>query len=89
MTMFRTTRKNMTFAHPFVLRGMDAERPAGTYVVEVDEELMTSLSFIAYKRTETRIRLPAIGGMDVEIVRVDPIELEEAARADRWAGLLP
>jgi len=89
MTSFRTTHKNVTFTRPFALRGMDAERPAGTYVVETDEELMPSLSFIAYKRTETRIRLPAMAGMDVEVVRVDPNELEEATGADRWAGLAP
>lgn len=76
----RTTIKTVTFTRPFTLRGMDEERPAGAYVVETDEELVEPLSFAAYRRTATWIRLPRRpGGNDSEqLARIDPDELDEA-----------
>ena len=47
MTM-RTSRRTVTFARPFSLRGIETEQPAGTYAVETDEELLEGLSFPAY-----------------------------------------
>ena len=49
MTM-RTSRRTVTFARPFSLRGIETEQPAGTYAVETDEELLEGLSFPAYRR---------------------------------------
>lgn len=72
----RTTAKTVTFARPFVLTGMDAEWPAGDYLVETDEELITPLSFIAYRRTATWIHSVRGTGRNAEVVRVDPNELE-------------
>ena len=42
----RTSRRTVTFARPFSLRGIDGVQPAGTYVVETDEELIQGLSFM-------------------------------------------
>ena len=56
MTM-RTTSSTVTFIHPFTLSGMDEERPAGTYTVETDEELLQTSSLPAYRRISTLIRL--------------------------------
>lgn len=54
----RTTIKSVTFTRPFTLNGYDSPHPAGTYVVETDEEPIEDLSFLAYRRTGTRIHLP-------------------------------
>lgn len=80
----RTSRKTVTFAQPFSLRGIGAEQPAGTYVVETDEELLEGLSFPAYRRVATMIFLPARPGDAVsgQLVTIDPLELEAAEKRD-------
>jgi hypothetical protein len=73
----RTTSRTLIFRHPFKLSSADDVQPAGSYVVETDEEkLDTSLE--AYRRLATFIRLPGKPGT-VEVGRVidiDPRELE-------------
>lgn len=77
----RTTTKTVTFPRPFTFRGMDAEQPAGRYVVETDEELIDSLSFPVYRRTATWLLLPQRpGGNGAQVIGVDPDELDEALR---------
>ena len=34
----RTTTKNVTFRHPFSIRGVDDVQPPGTYAIETAEE---------------------------------------------------
>jgi hypothetical protein len=46
----RTTTKTVTFAHPFLLRGIDRILPAGDYRVVTDEELIEGVSFPVYRR---------------------------------------
>lgn len=76
----RTTCRTMTFFRPFKLSGMESEQPAGRYAVETDEELLEDLSFPAYRRTATYLTLPrrAHGVSSVEMIRVDPTELDAA-----------
>jgi hypothetical protein len=78
----RTTREIVTFDHPFSLHAIDGVQPAGTYTVEIDEDLIVGLSFLAYRRIATTIYLPLrYGGVgSVQAVRVDPRELDVA----RW-----
>ena len=74
----RTTQQSVTFTRPFSLPGISAQQPAGTYVLEIDEEPIEELSFLAYRRTSTRLRLapnPRQPGF-VEIVTVDPKDIE-------------
>jgi hypothetical protein len=80
----RTTRKTVTFIHPFNLSGVDEEQPAGTYTVETDEELLQTSSVPAYKRISTLIRLPARPGSTVltQIVEVNPLELAAVLARD-------
>jgi len=87
MTM-RTTSSTVTFIHPFTLSGMDEERPAGTYTVETDEELLQTSSLPAYKRVSTLIQLPARpkGPMVTQIVEVNPLELAAALAIDAQPG---
>lgn len=76
----RTTIRSVTFHRPFMITGVDREQPAGTYVLETDEEPIESLSFVAYRRIASRIRLsadPARPGI-VETVDVTPAEIDAA-----------
>jgi hypothetical protein len=74
----RTRRKLLTFAQPFLLRGIDAVVPAGTYRIDTDEELIDGLSFLAYRRTATWIHLPSITTKSgcSQLILVQPSELE-------------
>ena len=76
----RTTRETLTFDQPFSLMAVDKVQPAGTYAVDIDEELIEGLSFLAYRRVATTIYLPLVQGNrgSVQAVRVDPQELAAA-----------
>ncbi|SMH38033.1 hypothetical protein [Azospirillum agricola] len=80
----RTSSRMVKFSHPFVLTGIDGVQPAGTYTVETDEELIEGLSFPVYRRVATVILLPApVGGpVRFQAATIDPVELEQAERAD-------
>jgi hypothetical protein len=83
----RTTRESITFDHPFSLTAVDKVQPAGTYAVDIDEELIEGLSFLAYRRVATTIYLPLIQGNpgSVQAVRVDPQELAAAHQETPFA----
>jgi hypothetical protein len=55
----RTSSKTVTFAHPFLLKGVDRILAAGDYRVVTDEELIEELSFPVYRRVATMIFVPA------------------------------
>jgi hypothetical protein len=80
----RTSREAVTFARQFALRGIDGEQPAGTYLVETDEELVPGLSFLAWRRVATVMLLPSRPGGPVpgRIATIDPLELEAALARD-------
>ena len=54
----RTTTKTVTFAHPFLLKGIDRILPAGDYRLVTDEELIDGVSFQVYRRVSTMIFVP-------------------------------
>ena len=87
MTM-RTSRRTVTFARPFSLRGIKTDQPAGTYAVETDEELLEGLSFPAYRRVATTIFLPSRPGDVVsgQLVTIDPLQLGAAEKRDASNG---
>ncbi len=80
----RTTETTVTFRHSFTLAAVDGVQPAGTYRLVTDEELISELSFVAFRRTSTMLHLPATPspGCRRDVVRVDPVELAEALKAD-------
>lgn len=82
--MKRTTTRTITFAHPFALNGIDELQPAGSYIVETDEELIQSLSFPAYRSTGTWIRLPSQShhATATQAVKLTHAELEAALAKD-------
>lgn len=83
----RTTSRAVTFHRPFVLDGFDEELPAGTYVVDTDEELLEGLSFPAYRRVATLIHLEAHTGRPGlrQTLTIDPASLDAALARDRPA----
>jgi hypothetical protein len=83
MTM-RTTTKTVTFRRPFYLKGVDRLLPPASYRVVTEEELIEGLSFPAYRRVSTVIFVPAESGSAIEMVTIDPLDLQAAM--DREAG---
>jgi hypothetical protein len=81
MTM-RTTDKTVTFGRPFCLKGVDRELPPAGYRVVTEEELIEGLSFAAYHRVSTVIFVPAPSGSGVEMVGINPLDLEAAQTQD-------
>ena len=80
----RTSSKTLTFAHPFLLKGVDRILAAGDYQVVTDEELIEELSFPVYRRMATMIFVPAKSGSasTVEMVTIDPQDLQAAQELD-------
>lgn len=78
----RTSNKTVTFALPFLLKGIDREIPAGSYRVVTDEELVEGLSFPVYRRISTMIFVPAQAS-SVEMVSIDPLDLIVAQDRDK------
>ena len=76
----RTSGKTVTFAHPFLLKGVDRILAAGDYRIVTDEELIEELSFPVYRRVATMIFVPAESGSasTVEMVTIDPQDLQAA-----------
>ena len=74
----------MTFARPFLLKGVDRILAAGDYRVVTDEELIEGLSFPVYRRVATMIFVPAESGSTstVEMVTIDPQDLQAAQEVD-------
>ena len=84
----RTTRRTVTFARPFSLPGIAGLQPAGSYVVETDEELLEGLSFPVYRRVATTIFLPTQPGGTVsgQLAVIDPLDMEAAQLRDAAAA---
>jgi hypothetical protein len=78
----RTTNKTVTFHRPFCLKGADRLLPPADYRVMTDEELIEGLSFSAYRRISTAIFVPAPSGAAVEMVTIDPLDLQVAQELD-------
>jgi len=83
----RTTSSTVVFRRPILLTGLDLPLPAGRYAVETDEELLSGLSFIAYRRVAAWLTLPRSDSARLcEILWVDPAELDEALAMDAAAS---
>lgn len=89
MTNLKTTQKTYVFAAPFTLTGFDHSFSAGQYNVEITEEMMEGMSFVAYKRIATTMRL--IHSPDTffharifnKTFNIDPREFDIAILKDR------
>lgn len=54
-----TTRTMVAFAHSFHIAGLEAGQPAGKYVIDVDEEPIDGLTFLARRRVGAVLYVPA------------------------------
>lgn len=76
-----TTRSQVTFDHPFMLRGFDRPHPAGTFDVDIDSERIEGSSVVAYRHVATFIYLR--DGSATRMVSVEAADLSAAREADR------
>jgi len=81
--MLRRTRdQTWTFNKAFALNGVDHPLSPGSYRVVTDEELIEGLSFPAYRRVATMMFVPGPNGSSLEMVTIDPLELQGAHERD-------
>ncbi len=82
--MERTTTTTAVFEHPFMLGTGEEPFPAGTYVIETEEELIPGLSFLLYRRVRTTINVPIAREIHtaLQALVIDPNELEKALQLD-------
>lgn len=80
----RTTQTIVVFKRAFSLNGVEGKLPAGSYVVETEEEQIYALSFAAYRRVATTIALPSIGTTSLiqQVVTIEPEDLAAAQERD-------
>ena len=78
----RTIRRTIPLLRPFYLKGVDRLLPPRDYDVVTDEELIEGLSFSAYHRVSTAIFVPAPSGSAIEMVTIDPLDLQAAQDQD-------
>jgi hypothetical protein len=84
----RTTESIVTFQRAFTLSSVEGSLPAGRYRVVVDEDEISGLSFVAFRRTATLLHVPAISASAVtcQMIVIDPAELDTALVADLGPG---
>ncbi len=79
----RSTKTTITFARPFRLSDVDGPQPAGTYRLVTDEEEISGLSFVGFRRIATSLHVPAISASGLsQVFQVDPVELAAALASD-------
>jgi hypothetical protein len=82
----RSRSKSVVFSHSFELtfelKGVDRILPPGEYQIVTDEERIEELSFPVYRRVATMIFVPAVHASSVEMVAIDPQELQVAQERD-------
>jgi len=83
----RTSQATMTFKQRFQLDGFPGSQPAGEYRVDMDEELIEGLSFIAYRRVAALLHLPALSAPQdsIQIVTMPPSALDAMLERDASA----
>ena len=82
--MTRTTRKDVVFTRPFLLKAIGRVLSPGSFEVLTDEELIEGLSFPVYRRIATMILVPGQShASSIEMVTVDPGDLQSAQDLDR------
>ena len=79
----RSRHETVTFKHPFHLRGIARELPAGAYDVVTDEETIDGLSFEVWRRVATMITVPVEGLRGAtELLSIGSVDLADAIAAD-------
>ena len=83
----RTTKSSVTFDKAFTLGDRDEVFPPGTYAIETEEELLEGLTFMAFRKTQISIVLPAGSGHSgsSRTLMFEPKLLDAALNRDRNA----
>ena len=74
MTM-RTTKSTVTFQAPFSVPSISGEQPAGTYDIEIDEELIEGIERTAYRRVATLLYLRTNRGTRTCTITADDLAI--------------
>jgi hypothetical protein len=77
----RTKTRTVHFDAPFTLTGLEGVHPPGDYQVQDDEEQITGISWLAYRRVATTVEV--IAGKKKSLVHIDPSDLDAALDMDR------
>jgi hypothetical protein len=74
----------VTFRHPFRIKGVERQLPAGAYGVVTDEELIEGLSFPSLRRVVTMIMVPGASPhhSSSETISISSVDLADAQQAD-------
>jgi hypothetical protein len=80
-------REVVTFTHPFRIRGIDRLLPSGDYEVVTDDETIDGLSFSAFRRLASMLRVPANGSrLAMEMISIGSVDLADVQRIDAGAS---
>ncbi|OAP36619.1 hypothetical protein AU381_19210 [Sinorhizobium glycinis] len=84
----RTRHRRVHFDEPFWIPDLDEMVPPGDYEVDEDEELIEGISWLAYRRVATFIKLPATAESKyrMRLVAIAPEELERLIAVDRHSA---
>jgi hypothetical protein len=84
----RSRRETVTFRHPFRIKGIERQLPAGAYEVVTDEELIEGLSFPCFRRIATLIMVPGAPPhhASTEMISIGSVDLADAQQADAVAS---
>jgi hypothetical protein len=74
------TSKTVTFTRPFVLTGFEQIEPAGSYLVETEEEQLDGISQSAWRRMATVMHITHDGV--TQYVKIDTADLDKALSRD-------
>ena len=83
----RTTLKSVKFSNPFWLNGVDSTLPAGTYLIETDEESIAEIPLMDYRRVRTMITVltETDHAQGWQVFTIDSHDLEDALTRDASA----
>lgn len=76
----RMTSRTVVFNRPFALSGFERVEPAGSYLVETEEEQLDSISQSAWRRMATVIHITH--AETTEYIKIDALELDKALVRD-------
>jgi hypothetical protein len=83
----RITIEQVTFRSPFALSGLRGVRPAGTYTIRTEEQMLDPSSFVGWRQAATIMVLHRDGGVEYAVINRQ--ELREALVRDGDQGTDP
>ncbi|MEJ1968966.1 MAG: hypothetical protein WDN03_10120 [Rhizomicrobium sp.] len=76
----RMTSRTVVFHRPFVLTGFERIAPAGSYVVDTEEEELDAVSSSIWRKLATVMHITHGGA--TEYVKIDTLDLDKALARD-------